>query len=55
MRSMMNWMIAFFMGAFTIFRTVVSLMAARGEEFFVKPLDQNVEVVLLFVALDYML
>ena len=48
---MMNWMIAFFMGAFTIFRTVVSLMDARGEEFFVKPLDPTVEVILLFVAL----
>jgi hypothetical protein len=55
MRSLMNWMIAFFMGAFLIFRTVVSLMAARGEEFFVKPLDQNVEVVLLFVALACMI
>lgn len=55
MRSLMNWMIAFFMGAFLIFRTVVSLMAAKGEEFFVKPLDQNVEVVLLFVALACMI
>ncbi len=51
MRSLMNWIIAFFMGAFTIFRTIVSLMDARGEEFFVKPLDPTVELVLLFVAL----
>ena len=51
MRSLMNWMIAFFMGAFLIFRTVVSLMDARGEEFFAKPLDPTVELILLFVAL----
>lgn len=51
MRSMMNWIIALFMGAFLIFRTVVSLVAARGEEFFVKPLDPTVELILLFVAL----
>ena len=51
MRSMMNLIIALFMGAFLIFRTGVSLVAARGEEFFVKPLDPTVELILLFVAL----
>ena len=51
MRSFSNYMIAIFMVMFWAFRIVVAVMAGMNNEFFVTPLDNTIESVLLFITL----
>lgn len=51
MKTVANWMIVMFMGMFWIFRIVVAYMAGIGKEFVVKPIDNTIEIILLFITL----
>ena len=51
MRSFSNYMIAVFMVMFWAFRIVVAVMAGMNNAFFVTPLDNTIEIVLLFITL----
>ena len=51
MRSFANYMIVMFMVMFWAFRIVVAIMAGMGSDFVVAPLDNTIEIVLLFITL----
>ena len=51
MRSFANYMIVMFMVMFWAFRIVVAIMAGMGNNFIVTPLDNTIEIVLLFITL----
>ena len=51
MRSFANYMIVMFMIMFWAFRIVVAVMAGMNNEFIVTPLDNTIEIVLLFITL----
>ena len=51
MRSFASYMIVTFMTMFWAFRIVVAVMAGMNNEFFVTPLDNTIEIVLLFITL----
>ena len=51
MRSFANYMIVIFMVMFWAFRIVVAVMAGMNNEFIVTPLDNTIEIVLLFITL----
>ncbi len=50
MRTFANWMIAMFMIMYWGFRVVVAYQAANYADFFVKPINLTVEIILLFVT-----
>ena len=51
MKSVANALITVFMCMFWAFRVVITYMAGVGKEFIIKPIDNTVEIVLLFVTL----
>ena len=51
MRSFANYMIVMFMIMFWAFRIVVAVMAGMNNSFIVSPLDNTIEIVLLFITL----
>ncbi len=51
MRSMSSYLLLIFMVMFWIFRVIVAFTHAMGIEFAFVPMDMNIEIVLLFVAL----
>ena len=51
MKNLSSWIITFFIIAFWMVRVVVALMGATGDDFLIKPIDNNVEIALLFVVL----
>lgn len=51
MKNLSSWLITFFIIIFWAFRVVIAMMGTMGSEFMVKPIDNNVEVILLFVVL----
>ena len=51
MKNLSSWLITFFIIMFWGFRVIVALMGATGGDFMIKPIDQNIEVILLFVVL----
>lgn len=51
MKSFANWMIVTFMIMFWLLRVVVTYMVAFGKSFPVTPINQEAEIVLLFVTL----
>lgn len=50
MRTFANWMIAMFMILYWGFRVVVAYQASVYNDFFVKPINLTVEIILLFVT-----
>ena len=50
MRTFANWMVAMFMIMYWGFRVVVAYQAANYADFFVKPINLTVEIILLFVT-----
>lgn len=51
MKNLSSWLIAMFIIMFWAFRIVVAITGTMGTEFMVKPIDNNIEVILLFVVL----
>ena len=51
MKSFSSWMILMLMAIFWILRVIVAVTDGMSVEFFLQPLDQTVEIVLLFVTL----
>lgn len=51
MKNLSSWLIAMFIVMFWAFRIVVAITGTMGTEFMVKPIDNNIEVILLFVVL----
>ena len=51
MKNLSSWLIVMFMIMFWAFRIIVALNGSMGTEFMVKPYDNTVEIVLLFVAI----
>lgn len=51
MKNLSSWLITFFIIMFWAFRVLVAVMGTIGSEFMIKPIDNNVEVILLFVVL----
>lgn len=54
-KSLANWLIIMFMFMFWMFRMVVSYMYATSRDFMATPLNFNIEIILLFVALFCMI
>ena len=50
MRTFANWMVAFFMIMYWGFRVVVAYEASVYADFFIKPVNLTVEIILLFVT-----
>ena len=50
MRTFANWMITMFMIMYWGFRVVVAYQAANYADFFVKPINLTIEIILLFVT-----
>lgn len=51
MKNLSSWLITFFIIMFWAFRVLVAVMGTIGSEFMIKPIDNNIEVILLFVVL----
>lgn len=51
MKSMFSWLLAMLMGIFWAFRVAVALMASLQKEFMATPLNETIEVGLLFAVL----
>ena len=51
MKNLSSWLIVMFIIMFWLFRVIVAITGTMDMEFFVKPIDNNVEVILLFVVL----
>lgn len=51
MKNLSSWLITFFIIMFWAFRVIVALMGSMGNEFIVAPIDNNIEIILLFVVL----
>ena len=51
MKNLSSWLITIFIIMFWTFRVIVAITGSMGMEFMVKPIDNNIEVALLFVVL----
>lgn len=51
MKNMSSWLIAIFIMIYWAFRVVVAVTGSLGVDFVVAPIDNNIEVALLFVVL----
>jgi hypothetical protein len=51
MKNLSSWLITIFIIMFWGFRVVVAITGAMGKEFMVQPIDNNIEIILLFVVL----
>lgn len=51
MKNLSSWLIAFFIIIYWAFRIVVAVNGSMGVEFVVSPIDNNIEIALLFVVL----
>lgn len=51
MKNLSSWLIAMFIIMFWIFRIIVAISGTMGTDFFVQPIDNNIEIILLFVVL----
>lgn len=51
MKNLSSWLITFFIIMFWAFRVIVAVMGTMGSDFMVMPIDNNTEVILLFVVL----
>lgn len=51
MKNLSSWLIAFFMIIYWAFRVIVAITGSMGISFIIQPIDNNIEIALLFVAL----
>lgn len=51
MKNLSSWLITFFIIMFWLFRVVIAVTGTMNMDFMLKPIDNNIEVVLLFVVL----
>ena len=51
MKNLSSWLITFFIMMFWAFRVVVAIMGTMGSDFMLQPIDNNIEIILLFVVL----
>lgn len=51
MKNLSSWLITFFMIIFWAFRVVVAIMGTMGTNSMIAPMDNTIEVILLFVVL----
>lgn len=51
MKSVGSYLLVFFMAMFWVFRIIVAFAATMGLDFAFQPLNQNIEIILLFVTL----
>ena len=51
MKNLSSWLITIFIVMFWVFRIMVAITGSMGTEFMVKPVDNNIEIILLFVVL----
>lgn len=51
MKNLSSWLITFFIIMFWAFRVIVAIMGSMGSDFMVAPIDNNIEIILLFVVL----
>lgn len=51
MKNLSSWLITFFIIMFWAFRVIVALMGSMESEFIVAPIDNTIEIILLFVVL----
>ena len=51
MKNLSSWLIVMFIIMYWLFRVVVAITGNMGIDFIVKPIDVNIEIVLLFVVL----
>lgn len=51
MKNLSSWLITFFIIMFWAFRVIVAVMGTMGTDFMIQPIDNNIEVTLLFVVL----
>lgn len=51
MKNLSSWLIAIFIIMYWLFRVVVAITGSMGLDFIVKPIDNNIEIALLFVVL----
>ena len=51
MKNFSSWLIIMFVLMYWLFRVIVAVTGSMGLDFVVKPIDVNVEIILLFVVL----
>ena len=51
MKNLSSWLITFFIIMFWALRVIVAIMGTMGIDFMIMPIDNNIEVILLFVVL----
>ena len=51
MKNLSSWLIVIFIIMYWLFRVIVAVMGSMDLDFIVKPIDVNVEIILLFVVL----
>ena len=51
MKNLSSWLITIFIVMFWVFRIIVAITGSIGTEFIVKPIDNNIEIILLFIVL----
>ena len=51
MKNLSSWLIVMFILMFWLFRVIVAITGSMGLEFVTKPINNNVEIILLFVVL----
>lgn len=51
MKSLFSYLMIMFAVMYWIFRVIVSLMYSMGEEFMCKPINANIEIVILFLTI----
>ena len=51
MKNLSSWLITFFIIMFWGFRVIVAIMGTIGTDFMIMPIDNNIEVALLFIVL----
>ena len=50
MKKLSSWLIVMFILMFWLFRVIVAITGSMGLEFVTKPINNNVEIILLFVV-----
>ena len=51
MKNLSSWLIVMFMIMFLGFRVIVAISGSMDSDFFIKPIDNTIEIILLFVVL----
>lgn len=51
MKNLSSWLITFFIIMFWAFRVIVAIMGTMGSDAMIAPIDNTIEVILLFVVL----